>query len=38
MQCTGIAPAVRRVGLIIGLLLLLVPAPPAAAETGEVSA
>jgi peptidoglycan hydrolase-like protein with peptidoglycan-binding domain len=38
MQCTGIAPAAWRAGLIIGLLLLLFPASPAAAESGEVSA
>jgi peptidoglycan hydrolase-like protein with peptidoglycan-binding domain len=38
MQCTGIAPAARCAGALIALVLLLVPASPAAAEKGQVSA
>ena len=38
MQCTGIAPAVRWAGLVIAVVLTFVPASPAAAETGQVSA
>jgi peptidoglycan hydrolase-like protein with peptidoglycan-binding domain len=38
MQCTGIAPTARWAGLIIALVVAFVPAPPAAAERGHVSA
>jgi peptidoglycan hydrolase-like protein with peptidoglycan-binding domain len=38
MQCTGIAPAARCAGALIALVLTFVPASPAAAETGMVSA
>jgi peptidoglycan hydrolase-like protein with peptidoglycan-binding domain len=38
MQCTGIAPAARWAGAMIALVLTVVPASPAAAETGPVSA
>lgn len=38
MQCTGNAPAARCAGVLIALVLALVPASPAAAEKGQVSA
>jgi peptidoglycan hydrolase-like protein with peptidoglycan-binding domain len=38
MQCTGIAPAARCAGVFIALVLTFVPASPAAAERGQVSA
>jgi peptidoglycan hydrolase-like protein with peptidoglycan-binding domain len=38
MQCTGIAPAARCAGVLVALVLALVPASPAAAEKGQVSA
>jgi peptidoglycan hydrolase-like protein with peptidoglycan-binding domain len=38
MQCTGIAPAARCGGVLIALVLTFVPASPAAAERGRVSA
>jgi len=38
MQSTGIAPAVRRVGVMLTLAVCLLPAAPAAAAPGEASA
>jgi peptidoglycan hydrolase-like protein with peptidoglycan-binding domain len=38
MQCTGIAPVARCAGVLIALVLTFVPASPAAAERGQVSA
>ena len=38
MQCTGIAPAARWAGVIIALVITFVPASPAAADRGHVSA
>jgi peptidoglycan hydrolase-like protein with peptidoglycan-binding domain len=38
MQCTGIAQAARWVWVLIALVLTVAPAPPAAAERGQISA
>ena len=38
MQCTGIARAARCAGVLIALVVTVLPASPAAAEAGEVSA